>query len=285
VAALGTSPRVLLGRRAQHGGAWTNLVWWNMATGYLAAASLGHPSRVFPNGAAVVVVGRSRPGLYPAGHRVDALPDSFVGFAAVGTDIFGTLHGQWGFYDLPSRRFRPVTLRTVAGHRIPQGSYSVSWLPVWGPTFVIAPGGHQPWPGRTYVVPVSDRYPALVVPGLVVGLSGPVLVRTRGRTLTVGRPDAQGRLKWEVVGSLASPWGGYGAMFNGLWRSSPNGLHGCGAPSGGRGHRVSPTTPLLGRSVWRLWQMVPFHGQQKGCESPTNYIHNWRLEQEISVWL
>lgn len=42
VAAMGTSPWVLLGQSAQHGGAWTNLVWWNMATGYLAAASLAN---------------------------------------------------------------------------------------------------------------------------------------------------------------------------------------------------------------------------------------------------
>ena len=100
------------------------------------------------------------------------------------------------------------------------------WLPVWGPTTMLWPGGHQPWPSaHTHLASLSGAFPPVSAPSGALPTAGPFLVQVT-QTIQVGWPDAAGQLTWRTLGQVAFPEEGpYDTSWDGLWWQGPTGWH------------------------------------------------------------
>jgi hypothetical protein len=199
--------------------------WWNIATGSFLSAALGNAADpVQTAGSAFGLSGGLQPGVYENGRRVLLWPAGFSGVPTLTGQLIGWWHGTFGIYS--NGGFQPIALAPINGHALTSTVFwTVAWLPVWGPTLVVQPAGHQPWPTwHAHLVPLREEYPATTVSPPLVPWTLPFLVHAT-TTIQIGWPNALGQLQWHDVGALANPpMPEFGVSWDGVWWQAPHGL-------------------------------------------------------------
>ncbi|MGC8489170.1 MAG: hypothetical protein ACP5QO_13285 [Clostridia bacterium] len=198
--------------------------WWNIATGALNRVSLASiPTRISVAGGLFAVESNPGAGLYTAGRQLYPWPSGLFGTVMLSGVIAGWQQGRLGVYEPTRHQFQPTPVTEIDGHiltpTLPNGEV---WLPVWGPTIMLWPGDHQPWPdAHTHLTALSGAFPPAVAPSGALPTAGPFLVQVT-QTIQVGWPDAVGKLTWRTLGQVAFPQEGpYDTSGDGLWWQGP----------------------------------------------------------------
>ena len=206
---VGTGPWVLISHYSLAMPRWpgSHVIWWNMTTGQLRAADLGQPDWILASGDEFVVSGGTHSGVYKDGRQIAVLPPGMSALAAAGMQVAGWLDGQLGTYNALDHHFQPAGLTAIEGHPVsPSFPGIMLWLPQWGPTLVVWPGGHQPWPNaHAHLAAISGRFaPTMMEPDLLGRGSNSFLIRMVGNLVEAGWPNAQGQWAWHHVATTRS---------------------------------------------------------------------------------
>ena len=209
VVSVGTGPWVLISHYSTSMPQWpgSHVTWWDIATGQLRAANLGRPDRILASGDEFVVSGGTHPGVYKDGRQIAVLPPGMLADAAAGTQVAGWYDGQLGTYDVLAHHFQPAGLTAIEGHPVsPSLPGIMLWLPQWGPTLVVQPGGHQPWPNaHAHLTAISGNFaPTVTEPGLLGGGDNTFLIRVVGNSVEAGWPNSRGQWAWHHVATTRS---------------------------------------------------------------------------------